>query len=72
MQAQHQPASHAFTVALLRILQKTEAMLQRRVGGAAPMVDDNAPDSLDGLEVQDSDWGAWVEAGGDLLMGLKS
>jgi len=61
MQSSHQPASHSFTAALLRILQKTEAMLQRRLD------DQETADMLAGLEMQDSDWGAWVEAGGDLL-----
>ncbi|MDN3922020.1 hypothetical protein [Roseateles violae] len=70
MQA-HKPAAHAFTASLQRILQRTEALLQRRPNGptfAETPADDDS-DMLAGLEVCDSDWGAWVEAGGDLLMG---
>ena len=66
MQFDHQSASHIFTTALLRILERTEAMLKRRADALALTLE---PDSLAGLEVQDSDWGAWVQAGGDLLMG---
>ncbi len=62
MQFSHQPASHAFTTALLRILERTEAMLKRRIEGQdlPAVVEDDGPDTLAGLEVQDSDW---VEAG---------
>lgn len=72
MQSNHQPTSHAFKASLVRILQRTESMLQRRIDGdrQAP-AEPEAGDMLAGLEVQDSDWGAWVEAGGDLLMGKK-
>lgn len=70
MQSNHQPENHAFTSALVRILQRTETMLQRRLdGGGRATEEPEHEDMLAGLEVQDSDWGAWVEAGGDLLMG---
>jgi hypothetical protein len=71
MQSYHQPATHSFTAALLRILERTEAMLKRRIEGQdLPVIhDEDRLDTLTGVEVQDSDWGAWVEAGGDLLMG---
>lgn len=63
-EAQHQLAAHTFTEALLRILQRTEVLLQRRVEADA-----KRRELLPVAEVQDSNWGAWVDAGGDLLMG---
>lgn len=70
MPSNHEPASHAFSSALVRILQRTESMLQRRLDGGWRAPEEPEPeDMLAGLEVQDSDWGSWVEAGGDLLMG---
>ena len=69
MQFNHQPASHAFTSALLRLLQRTEVMLQRRVDVQALALE---PDDMSSVEVQDTDFYAWLEAGGDLLMGGPS
>ena len=60
MPSDHQPAADALTVAVLGILRKTEAYLQQRLD------DRQSAEMLSGLEVQESDWGAWVDAGGDL------
>lgn len=70
MQYTHQPASRAFKTMVGRILQRPESVLQRRndCDKQAPG-DPETEDMLAGLEFEDSDWEAWVEAGGDLLMG---
>jgi hypothetical protein len=71
MQSDQQPASHLFNAALLKILQRTETLLQRRSGGQDLPKEalDEWPDTLASVEVHDSDWESWVQAGGDLLTG---
>ena len=56
---QHPPATHAFSSVLLHILQKTEVLLQRRIECGERAEYEHM---LDGLEVQDSDWAAWIKA----------
>jgi len=54
---QHQPAGHAFAQTMLKILQRTEVLLQRRIGA-----EDERPAPLDGLEVRESTWAEWEAA----------
>jgi hypothetical protein len=55
MQAQHQPASHAFSLALFNVLQRTEALFQRRIEAQERAED------LQGVEVRESSWAEWEE-----------
>ena len=69
MQFNHQPASLGFTAALLHIVQRTELVLKRKIESDSQKAQIN--ELLAGLDVQDADLDAWLEAGGDLLMGQR-
>jgi hypothetical protein len=55
MQVQHQPASHVFSIALVGLLQRTEALFQRRIEARERAAD------LQGIEVRESTWSEWEE-----------
>ncbi len=63
MQFNHHPGVASI---LLRIVQGAEVALQRRIDAQALTLE---PDDLRSVEVEDSDFDAWLQAGGDLLMG---
>lgn len=56
MHTVHQPAGHTFTATLLKIVRKTELLLERRVEAT------ECADALHSLEVTESTWGAWEQA----------
>lgn len=52
---------HQFSLVMQRILRQTEVLMQRRLG-AASAAGEEAPPSLDGLEVTESTWDDWAQA----------
>jgi hypothetical protein len=69
MQFHDPPRSRAFGIFLLRIAQWSELSPKRMLDSASQQT--RIEERPVCVEVDDGNWEAWVEAGGDLLMGQQ-